>query len=151
MRRKENYAMRKLAVPKRVDLPNGRSFCARYERIKRENLPPGIQMERTYRQRAAPRNKRRAQPRQQGRGFKDAMKKLMKHPIIKKIARKGLNYAPKAYDNIVKRVKNKKIARVLNSDFARMGLKQAISSGNKLLGPHQKRTKRKKLPPIELD
>ena len=29
LRHKENYAMRKLAVPKRVTLPNGRSFVAR--------------------------------------------------------------------------------------------------------------------------
>ena len=56
--RKENYAMRKLAVPKRVTLPNGRSFIARYERIKRSELPPNIRMRRTYRQRAAPRNRR---------------------------------------------------------------------------------------------
>ena len=55
--RKENYAMRKLAVPKRVNLPNGRSFVARYERIKRSDLPPNIHMRRTYRQKAASRNR----------------------------------------------------------------------------------------------
>ena len=33
--RKENYAMVKLNVPKRVTLPNGRTFIARYKRIKR--------------------------------------------------------------------------------------------------------------------
>ena len=59
MRRKENYPMQKLAVPKRVTLPNGRTFFARYERIKRQDLPGNIQMRRTYRQRAAPRNRRR--------------------------------------------------------------------------------------------
>ena len=31
---KENYAMRKLDVPKRVTLPNGRTFVARYKKNK---------------------------------------------------------------------------------------------------------------------
>ena len=31
MRRKRNYAMMKLNVPKRVTLPNGRTFVARYK------------------------------------------------------------------------------------------------------------------------
>ena len=53
MRRKENYPMRKLDVPKRVTLPNGRTFYARYERIKRQDLPANIRMKRTYKQRAA--------------------------------------------------------------------------------------------------
>ena len=47
MRRKNNYAMVKLAVPKRVTLPNGRTFVARYKRIKRSELPPNIVMRRT--------------------------------------------------------------------------------------------------------
>ena len=49
LRRKENYPMRKLDVPKIVTLPNGRTFVARYERIKRSELPPNIRMRRTYR------------------------------------------------------------------------------------------------------
>ena len=59
MRRKENYPMRKLDVPKRVTLPNGRTFHARYERIKQQDLPADIQMKTTYKQRAAPKHKRR--------------------------------------------------------------------------------------------
>ena len=42
MRRKKNYAMVKLNVPKSVILPNGRTFVARYKRIKRSELPPNI-------------------------------------------------------------------------------------------------------------
>ena len=40
MRRKKNYAMMKLNVPKRVTLPNGRTFVARYKRIPRDQLLP---------------------------------------------------------------------------------------------------------------
>ena len=55
MRWKKNYAMMKFNVPKRVTLPNGRTFVARYKRIPRDQLPPNIVMRRTYTQRAAPR------------------------------------------------------------------------------------------------
>ena len=50
MRRKRNYAMVKLAMPKMVTLPNGRpylTFIAKYERIKRSKLPQNIVMNRT--------------------------------------------------------------------------------------------------------
>ena len=44
--------MVKLNLPKRVTLPNGRTFVVRYKRIKRFELPPNIVMRRTYMQRA---------------------------------------------------------------------------------------------------
>ena len=104
LRRKENYAMRKLAVPKRVTLPNGRSFVARYERIKRGNLPPNICMRRTYRQRAAPRNRRR---RQRGRGIVSVAKKVILNPAFQAVAKKGLEYAPGLYKNLTKCITKK--------------------------------------------
>ena len=48
MRRKKNYAMVKRNVPKRVTLPNGRTFVARYKSIRRGKLPPNIVMELTH-------------------------------------------------------------------------------------------------------
>ena len=45
---KKNYAIVKLNVPKRVTLPNGRTFIARYKRVKRSELLPIIVMRRTY-------------------------------------------------------------------------------------------------------
>ena len=132
MRRKENYAMKKLDVPKRVTLPNGRTFFARYKRIKREELPPEIIMRRTYRQRAAPRGRRRRR-RQQGRGIIESAQKALKNPMVRAIAKKALEYAPGLYKNITKRVKNKRVQKILNSDFALLGLNQAIKAGNRLL------------------
>ena len=44
--------------PKRVTLPNGRTFMARYKRVTRRNLPANIHLERPYKQRAAPKGKR---------------------------------------------------------------------------------------------
>ena len=75
MRRKRIYAMMKLNVPKRVVLPNGRTFVARYKRISRAELPPNIVMRRTYRQRAAPRRCRQ-------RIF-DFVKKVAKNPLVR--------------------------------------------------------------------
>ena len=133
MRRKENYAMKKLDVPERVTLPNGRTFFARYKRIKREELPPEIIMRRTYRQRAAPRGRRRRRRAQQGRGIVETAQKALKNPMVRTIAKKALEYAPGLYQNISKRVKNKRIQKILNSDFALLGLNQAIKAGNRLL------------------
>ena len=83
-----------LNVPKRVTLPNGRIFVARYERIPRDQLPPNIVMRGTYTQRAGPRGRRR---RQCGRGIFDFVKKVAKNPLVRSIARKGLEYTPGTY------------------------------------------------------
>ena len=111
VRCKENYPMRKLDVPKRVTLPNGWTFYARYERIKRRDLPADIRMKRTYRQRVAPRNRRRRQAAQQGQGIASTAKNVIKNPTFRAIAKKGLEYAPGLYQNIAKRIKNKKFKR----------------------------------------
>ena len=38
----------KLSTPKRVTLTNGRTFLAKYKRVKRSEFPPNIIMRRTY-------------------------------------------------------------------------------------------------------
>ena len=42
MRRKDNYVMVKRATPKRINLPNGRSFIARYKRVPGHRLAPNV-------------------------------------------------------------------------------------------------------------
>ena len=93
MRRKKNYAMVKLNVPKRVTLPNGRTFVASYKRISRGELPPNIVMRRTYTQKAAPRGRRRKR-RWQGQRIFDFIKKVARNSLVKSLAKKGLEYAP---------------------------------------------------------
>ena len=122
----------KLNVPKRVTLPNGRTFVARYKRIPRDQLPPNIVMRRTYTQRAAPRGKR-CRRAQQGQGIFDFVKKVARNPLVKSIARKGLEYAPGVYQNLAKRVKNKTLKRILNSDAAHLALNKAIKTANNRL------------------
>ena len=123
----------KLNVPKRVTLPNGRTFVVRYKRIPRDQLPPNIVMRRTYTQRAAPRG-RRCREAQQGQGIFDFVKKVPRNPLVKSIARKGLEYVPGVYHNLTKRVKNKTLKRILNSEFlTHLALKKAIKTTNNYL------------------
>ena len=87
--------MVKLAVPRRVTLPNGRTFLARYKSIKRPELLPNIEMRRNYTQSAASRGRKRRRRRaQQGQGIFNFVRKVARNPLVKTIAKKGLEYAP---------------------------------------------------------
>ena len=124
--------MVKLNVPKRVTLPNDRTFVARYKRIRRVELPPNIVMRRTYTQRAASRGRRRRQA-QQGQEIFDFVKKVTRNLLVRSIAKKGLEYAPSVYQNLSKRVKNKTLKRILNSDAAHLALNKTIKTANNRL------------------
>ena len=121
----------KLATFERVTLPNGRTFFVRYKRIKRSELLPSIVMKRTYRDRAA--LGRRRVRRQQGQRILDFVRKVAKNPLVKTIAKKGLEYAPGIYHNLSKRVKTKTLKRILNSDAAHLALNKAIKTANNRL------------------
>ena len=116
MRRKDNYVMRKLNTPKRVTLPNGRTFLARYKRIPRSELPPHITIRQRYRQRAAPRGKRRRG--QRGRGIFDFVKKVKKNPTVRALGRQAAKHLPTIYNTATSKTKNDKVRRALQSDTA---------------------------------
>ena len=113
----------------RVTLPDGRTFIAHYKRIKRSELPPDIVMRRTYTQRAAPRGRRRRRRAQQGQGIFDFVRKVVQNPLVRLIAKRSLEYAL-VYHNLTKRVKNKTLKRILNSDAAHLALNKAIKTAN---------------------
>ena len=77
---------------KRVTLPNGRTFYAKYKRTTRAELPANVHLQRSYKQRAAPKGSRRRRVAvgQRGRGFKSAFKNVFK---------KGFNIAKKVAKN----------------------------------------------------
>ena len=77
MARGDRIVMVKQQTPKKVMLPNGRTFYARCKWATRTDLPANVRLERPYKQRAAPRG-RRCQVRQGGRCFKSAFGKLMR-------------------------------------------------------------------------
>ena len=114
--------------PKRVTLPNGRTFYARYKGVTRADLPANVRPERPYRQRASPRGRRR-HVRQGGRSFKSAFKKafnfakiVSKNKAVRNIGRAIISKAPGAIENLSKKVKNKKLKAILNSDIAKTGV-----------------------------
>ena len=67
--------MRRLDTSKKVTLPIGRTFHAKYQRVPRSQLPPNVIMRRMYKTRAAPKGRRRPiRKRQKGRGFLSSLK-----------------------------------------------------------------------------
>ena len=70
---------------------------------------------------------------QQGQGIFDFVKKVARNPLVRSVAKKGLQYAPGIYHNLTKRVKNKTLKRILNSDPARLVLNKAIRTADRRL------------------
>ena len=135
--------MIKRARPKRVTLPNGRTFLARYKRATRANLPANISLPRIYKERAAPKGKRRKRRvisyrerqrqalrrrAQRGRGIGSFFKKTYKlgkralnSRLGKRIARAAISEVPDVLENLGGKVKNKRLKKILTSDLAKKG------------------------------
>ena len=56
---RDNMIIMKRERPKRVILPDGQTFFARFKGVTMDHLPVIIRMKRHYRQRVAPQNRRR--------------------------------------------------------------------------------------------
>ena len=138
--------MIKRATPKRVTLPDGRTFLARYKRATRDDLPPNINLPRVYKERAAPKGRRRRRRRlvpyrerqraalrrraraQRGRGLGSVFKKAYKlgkralnSRLGKRITRAAVSEIPDVLENLGGRAKNKRLKRILTSDLAKTG------------------------------
>ena len=130
--------------PKRVTLPDGRTFLARYRRATRDDLPPNINLARVYKQRAAPKGKRRKNNRliayrlrqrgalrrraQRGRGIDSILKKGFKlgkralnSRLGKRVARAVVSEVPDVLEKLSGKVKNKRLKSILTSDLAKTG------------------------------
>ena len=143
---RDRIIMIKRAQPKRVTLPNGRTFIARYRRATRNDLPDNVNLPRIYKQRAAPKNKRRRRRAvipyrerqravlrrraraQRGRGLGSIFKKAYKlgkralnSRLGRRIARAAVSEIPDVLENLGGRVKNKKLKKILTSDLAKTG------------------------------
>ena len=136
--------MIKRATPKRITLPNGRTFLARYKRATRNDLPHNISLPRIYKERAAPKGRRRRRVipyrerqraalrqrarAQRGRGLGSVFKKAYKlgkralnSRLGKRITRAAVSEIPDLLENLGGRVKNKKLKKILTSDLAKTG------------------------------
>ena len=130
--------------PKRVTLPDGRTFLARYRRATRDDLPPNIEFPRVYKQRAAPKGKRRKRNRlvvyrerqrralrqrgQRGRGIGSFLrkgfklgKKALNSRLGRRVARAVISEVPDVLESLGGKVKNQRLKKILTSDLAKTG------------------------------
>ena len=130
--------------PKRVTLPDGRTFLARYRRATRDDLPPNIEFPRVYKQRAAPKGKWRKRNRlvvyrerqrralrqrgQRGRGIGSFLKKGFKlgkralnSRLGRRVARAVISEVPNVLESLGGKVKNQRLKKILTSDLAKTG------------------------------
>ena len=70
---------------------------------------------------------------QQGLGIFDFVKKVAQNLLVKQLEKKDLEYAPGIFHNVTKRVKNKTLKRILNSDAAHLALNKAVKTANNRL------------------
>ena len=141
---RDRIIMIKRATPKRVTLPNGRTFSARYRRATRNDLPPNVTFPRVYKERAAPKGKRRRRVisyrdrqraalrrraiEQRGRGIGSAIKKVYKlgkrafnSRLGRRITRAAISEVPDLLEKLGGKVKNQRIKKLLTSDLAKTG------------------------------
>ena len=125
---RDRIVMVKRQTPKTVTLPNSRTFYTRYKWATRADLLANVRLEQRYKQRAAPKGKRR-RVRQSERGFKSAFRKLMRlaknvrnNKAFKNVAGAVLKEVSGAIGNLSKRVKNKKLKSILDSDITKTGI-----------------------------
>ena len=126
---RDNIVLIKRKNPKKVTLPNGRVFYAKYQRVGRDALPGNVRIKRKYKKRVANSGKRRVQ---RGRGFKSFFKKAYKfgkkalnNKTVRSIGREILQNVPDAVEMLGNKVKNKKLKKILNSDITRTGVNLA--------------------------
>ena len=138
---RDRIIMIKRERPKRVTLPDGRTFLARYRRETRYDLPANIDLPKIYKLRAAPKGKRRKKigyrerqratlrrRAQRGRGFGSLLKKGFKlgkkalnSRLGKKISRAIISEVPDVLEKLSGKVKNKRLNKTLTSDLVKTG------------------------------
>ena len=86
MTKRDRIIMMERERPKRVTLPNGRTFIARYQRVTRAHLPANVGLARSHKGRAVPkgRQRRRGQVVQKGCRVGGKILKLVK--IVAKVS-----------------------------------------------------------------
>ena len=124
---RDNIILIKRENPKKVTLPNGRTFYAKYKRVGRAALPGNVRIQRK-RKAGGGKRKRRQRGRGFGSFFKKAIsfgKKALKNKTVRAIGSQLLENAPDAFEMLGKKVKNKKLKKILNSDIAKTGVNLA--------------------------
>ena len=111
---RDRTIMMKRDTPKRVTLPNCRTFVVRYERVTRNDLQKNVRLRQPFKQRAASCRKCHHQIAvQQGFGIGSIIlkfaKKVAKTPILQELGNMALNELPNLYNKDTCKIKIKKI------------------------------------------
>lgn len=122
---RNNILLQRLPAPKRVKLPNGRVFFAKYQGVGRDILPERVRIRRTYVRKIGPRRQRISCRRQQqvSRGLDqnaissalDLGSRAATSRLGKIMINDAIDYISTAYKNIKNKIKNKKVKAVLNA------------------------------------
>ena len=138
--RRSNIVLVKRDTPKRVTLPNGRTFLAKYKSVNRHYLPGSTTIQRTYRGRPVQdrrpkvtRPRHRAKPAaavrgsgMRGRGIVDVAKNPHMQEFGKRLLTKGIKSLPGLYKKATKRIKNKNLRSIAQSDYANMMVNEGV-------------------------
>ena len=116
--------MVKRATPKRVNLHKSRLLIARYKRVPRDRLPANVTIKRRYKQRPAPKSKRRWQG---AKGLFSFIKKVVEIPAVKSLGTAALKEATDLLDSISKETK-KTLKFILDSDVTNPLLGGAVKA-----------------------
>ena len=146
---KRHIILRKRANPKTVNLPNGRSFVSKWERINRKQLPINIRVNKV--RTIGPRRnnqqiyfnltregfrkikQKRKAARQSGKGLGsnlikagfDLGSKALGSDIGKKLINKGIDNIPNIFKFGASKIKNKTVNHALNSEIADLVVNEA--------------------------
>ena len=125
---RNNILLQRLPQPRRVQLPNGRVFFAKYQRVGRHVLnPTPVKINRTYVRKFGPRRQRiritariRRRRQQVGTGIDlsttiDLGKKAAGSSVGQMLIKDAINALPTAYEKIKNKITNKKVKAILNT------------------------------------
>ena len=93
---REKILLRQRTTPRRMTLPSGRSFVARYKRVSRKNLPANVIIKRN--QTIGPRQKRKRK-KQKGSGLLSMALRLGKSLLVPGAVTKGISMRSRAINS----------------------------------------------------
>lgn len=113
---RDSILLRKLTTLKRIQLPNGRVFYAKYARVGGENLSPNIRVRRRYVGKIGPKRPRKRRQNQVGNGLPseatlkiayNVRRKALGSNFRKMLVKEGIDYLTTMQEK-PKKKKNKK-------------------------------------------
>ena len=117
---RDKIIVMKRKTTKRITLLNGRTFVARYELVTHDHLPASIQLEQTYKQKAASHGRYRCCQRPQ------LAKKVVKTSVMQEVRRMALRELSNLYHKDTDKIKNKNIRKILQIRTAKNRIKIII-------------------------